>query len=100
MKRFGTESPPGLHYTNRYGSPDHLMGRSLNRQCIESTTSTNLNLLLPSSDRTNEFEIAATRNYAHINTHTHRYTCTHTHIYIQVYTFINLYTYLYIYINI
>ena len=100
MMRFLVQFTYGLHCMNRYESPDHLMCRSSNRQCIESITSTNLNLLLPSSDRTNESIITVTRNHTQrgrgINIHiihSHMYPHTHaTRVYTHVYTHIHIYT--------
>jgi len=43
---FGSESPSGLHYTNRSGSPNCIVRWSSNRQCIKSTTNTNMGLPL------------------------------------------------------
>jgi len=104
---FESESSSGLHCTNRYGSPNHPMVRSLNRQCIGFTANTNSNLLLPSSDRTNEFIIVVTRNQTHREggelthiTRSHMYPYTHatrayTHTCVPTYIHICKYTHTY-----
>ena len=85
-RNFGFESPSGLHCTNRYESPDHLMGRSTNRQCIESIIGINANLLLRSSDHMNEFVIAVTHNQTYMDTRTHN-THTYKHTLLPVHTY-------------
>ena len=67
---FWSESPSDFYYTNRYGSLNHPMGRPSNHLWIGSTTGINPNLLLSSSDRTNESE-----------TLPHTTTCTRKHKY-------------------
>jgi len=97
---FRSELLSGLHCTKQYGSLDHLISRSLNRKCIGSITSTNLNLLLPSLNRTNESETlqhaiehSRTRTHIQYTRHMHfTHTCTvHTvkHTYIHIHTHIH-----------
>jgi len=115
MAHFGAESPSGLHCTNRYESPDHPMGQSLNRQCIGSTINTIPNLMLPSSDLTKWVWNVITRQQTrreegestqtHItltdipNTHMpHVHTYTGTPIYIHIYEYTHTHTYIHAYI--
>ena len=101
-------------HENRYESPDHSINWSSSRQCIRSITVTNPNLLLMSSDHTNETEIDIARNQTHelsqtqiyIRTGVRPYTVTHIHNTIHIYTntyirtHIYKYTYTYTYIHI
>ena len=91
---FGSESPYGLHCMSWYEPLNHLVSRFLNRLTIGSTVNTNLNLMLPSLDRTSESIIIVTRNHTQrgrrINTYiTHSHMYTPTYIHIQVYTYIH-----------
>ena len=94
---FEPESPSGLHCMNRYGSTNYPISRSSNRQCIGSTVNTNLNLLLPSSDCTNESGCRNWNAYStnHILIHMHTYI-THSRIY--THTTYNIHTFIYIHI--
>ena len=97
-RNFGTESPSGLHCTNRYESPDYPIGWFSNCQCIRSAANTNPDRVWIScyGFRSHEWVwispngsvVAATRNqihmliYKHIHTvctcmYTDRHTCTY-----------------------
>jgi len=85
MMRFRTESLSGLHCTNRYGSMDHLMGRSSYRLCIGSTMGTNLNLPLLSSTRMNG-SVTLQHAIEYMNSHEHTPVHTVKHTYVYKYT--------------
>ena len=90
-----------------FGAPDHLEGRSLNRQCIGSITATNLK---SSINAISTELLKCTQLRTHIYTRINKYTCVHTHIYtcthanphtcMQTHTHINIHLYAHIYTNI
>ena len=103
---FGSESPFGLHCTNWYEPSNYLVCRSSNLLATGFTIGINLNLMLPSLDRTNESINAVTRNHTQrgrgINTHntlTHvpihaRHTCIHTRVHPHTYRYMSIHTHI------
>ena len=104
-RSFGSESPSGLHCTNRYWSTDHPMNRSSNCLCIGSRTSTNLDRVRVSfngQDLTKRVPKYCSTQPTHTCKHKYMlntlpstpiHMCTptyiHIHMYIQVYTYIH-----------
>ena len=82
---FISESPSGLHCRNQYGSLNHLIGRSSNRQCIGSSANTNPSLLQRVRISSNRSERCNTQSnpWTHMNIHR-----THTHTHQQYINFI------------
>ena len=91
---FRSESSSGLHCTNKYGSLDHPMGRSSNRQCIGSTTST----IRISSYRV-RIARTSSKSLKHETIHREKGKLTHTHdiciyphMYVTVHTCVHPHT--------
>ena len=78
---FGSESPSGLHCTNRYWSTDHPMDQSSNRQCIGFITSTNSDRIRVSPN--------GSETLWHATIHTRWYTNTYVHIHVHIYVYTN-----------
>ena len=81
---FGTESPSGLHCTNRYWSSNRPMDRSSNRLCIGSIMNLKSGLPLVGLNHTSEsvipqHAIIHTCMHVHSNTPTHIIKETNTH---------------------